>query len=141
MRAKLSEGGTLRMALHEAFWGACFGVLTDKFGIDWLLNCERAKKYCVRALAARGQRQIGRQFGVSPHAVSKAIAQTAALRREGGKVARALERLISTFRGCPPTRATQGQKLIPKSPNFIACASPFPADVIRSMLRKGNACR
>jgi len=46
-----------------------------------------------------GQREIGRVFGVGPHAVSKAIAQTAALRREGGTVGRALERLTSTFKG------------------------------------------
>ena len=46
-----------------------------------------------------GQREIGRAFGVGPHAVSKAIAQTAALRRAGGKVGRALQRLTSTFKG------------------------------------------
>jgi PhnB protein len=42
--AKLSAGGTTRLALHETFWGARFGMFTDKFGIDWMLNCERAKK-------------------------------------------------------------------------------------------------
>ncbi len=42
--AKLSAGGTIRMALHETFGGARFGMLTDKFGIDWMLNCELAKK-------------------------------------------------------------------------------------------------
>ncbi len=31
------------MALHETFWGARFGMLTDKFGIDWILNCELPK--------------------------------------------------------------------------------------------------
>jgi len=41
---KLSAGGTIRMALHETFWGARFGMLTDKFGIDWMLICELAKK-------------------------------------------------------------------------------------------------
>ena len=46
-----------------------------------------------------GQREIGRAFGVGPHAVSKAMAQTAALRREGGKVGRALERLTASFKG------------------------------------------
>ena len=46
-----------------------------------------------------GQREIGREFGVGPHAVSKAIAQVAALRRGGGKVGRALERLTSSFKG------------------------------------------
>lgn len=42
------------------------------------------------------QRGIGREFEAGPHAVSKAIAQTAALRRKGAKVGRALERLTST---------------------------------------------
>jgi REP-associated tyrosine transposase len=46
-----------------------------------------------------GQREIGRAFGVGPHAVSKAIAQTAALRREGGKAGRALARLTSILKG------------------------------------------
>jgi putative transposase len=46
-----------------------------------------------------GQREIGRQFGVGPHAVSKAIARMAALRRDGGTVGGAVERLISSFKG------------------------------------------
>jgi putative transposase len=46
-----------------------------------------------------GQREIGRDFGVGPHAVSKAIAQTAALRREGGKAGQALARLTSILKG------------------------------------------
>lgn len=40
-----------------------------------------------------GQREIGRAFGEGPHAVSKAIVRTAALKREGGKVGRVLEHL------------------------------------------------
>ena len=39
---KLSEGSTVTMPLAEAFWGATFGMLTDKFGIGWLLNYEKA---------------------------------------------------------------------------------------------------
>ena len=46
-----------------------------------------------------GQREIGRAFGVGPHAVSKAIARAAALRQEGGKVGRHVARLTSTFKG------------------------------------------
>ena len=53
----------------------------------------------AREVCGLGQREIGREFGVGPHAVSKAIARTAALRKEGGKVGRALERLTSTFKG------------------------------------------
>ena len=28
------------MPLEEMFWGAYFGVCTDKFGINWQFNCE-----------------------------------------------------------------------------------------------------
>jgi PhnB protein len=29
------------MPLEDTFWGARFGMLTDKFGISWMLNCEK----------------------------------------------------------------------------------------------------
>lgn len=35
---KLLEGGTQNMPLEKAIWGDTFGMLTDKFGIDWLVN-------------------------------------------------------------------------------------------------------
>lgn len=35
---KLKEGGTVGMELQETFWSKCYGQLTDKFGITWLLN-------------------------------------------------------------------------------------------------------
>ena len=41
--AKLSAGGTVTMPVAEQFWGARFGMLTDKFGISWLLNCDTKK--------------------------------------------------------------------------------------------------
>ena len=39
----LGEGGTIRMPLHDAFWGSRFGMLTDRFGINWMFNCELKK--------------------------------------------------------------------------------------------------
>ncbi len=39
----LSEGGKISMAFQETFWGAKFGSFTDKFGIDWMVNCEIKK--------------------------------------------------------------------------------------------------
>jgi PhnB protein len=36
----LSHGGQIKMAMNDTFWGAYFGMLTDKFGIHWLINCE-----------------------------------------------------------------------------------------------------
>ena len=36
----LAAGGTVIMPLEKAFWGAYFGMLTDKFGIQWMVNYE-----------------------------------------------------------------------------------------------------
>lgn len=36
--SKLSEGGTVLDTLKDQFWGAIFGMLTDRFGIVWMLN-------------------------------------------------------------------------------------------------------
>lgn len=35
---KLSEGATIDEPLATAPWGATFGMLTDRFGIHWLVN-------------------------------------------------------------------------------------------------------
>ena len=35
---KLSAGGTVTMPLEKAPWGDTFGMLTDKFGVSWLVN-------------------------------------------------------------------------------------------------------
>jgi PhnB protein len=35
---QLSEGGTVMMPLGHQFWGAFFGMVTDKFGIQWMLS-------------------------------------------------------------------------------------------------------
>jgi PhnB protein len=35
----LAQGGNVEMPLADSFWGAKFGMLTDKFGIDWMVNC------------------------------------------------------------------------------------------------------
>lgn len=34
----LSEGGEITMPLEDTFWGARFGMLTDKFGTCWMFN-------------------------------------------------------------------------------------------------------
>ncbi|HEX4374636.1 MAG TPA: VOC family protein [Puia sp.] len=36
---KLSEGGKVVMPLAKQFWGDIFGMLQDKFGVNWMLNC------------------------------------------------------------------------------------------------------
>lgn len=35
---KLSAGGTTQMPLNKALWGDMFGMFTDKFGVQWLVN-------------------------------------------------------------------------------------------------------
>jgi PhnB protein len=35
---KLKAGGTERMPLEKAPWGDSFGMLTDRFGVNWLVN-------------------------------------------------------------------------------------------------------
>ncbi len=36
----LADGGTVRMPLADQFWGAKFGMLVDKYGIPWMINCD-----------------------------------------------------------------------------------------------------
>lgn len=38
----LAEGGKVRMPLEETFWATRFGMLVDRFGIPWMINCEKA---------------------------------------------------------------------------------------------------
>ena len=34
----LSKDGEIKMPLEKTFWGAMFGMVTDQFGISWMLN-------------------------------------------------------------------------------------------------------
>ena len=34
----LSDGGTITMPLQKTFWNAYFGMLIDKFGVQWMFN-------------------------------------------------------------------------------------------------------
>ena len=36
----LAEDGTVVMPLEKTFWAARFGMVVDRFGIPWLINCE-----------------------------------------------------------------------------------------------------
>lgn len=36
----LAEGGAITMPMQKTFWGAYFGCLTDKFGVNWMLSYE-----------------------------------------------------------------------------------------------------
>lgn len=35
----LAEGGKVTMPLQETFWADGFGMLTDRFGTPWMINC------------------------------------------------------------------------------------------------------
>ena len=37
---ELSQGGHVSMPIEQTFWAARFGVLVDRFGIPWQVNCE-----------------------------------------------------------------------------------------------------
>jgi PhnB protein len=37
----LAEGGTVRMPIAETFWAHRFGMLVDRFGIPWMVNCQK----------------------------------------------------------------------------------------------------
>ena len=37
----MSDGATVIMPIQETFWAERFGMLTDKFGINWMFNCDK----------------------------------------------------------------------------------------------------
>ncbi len=36
--AALGDGGQVRMPLTKTFWSPCFGMLTDRFGVGWMVG-------------------------------------------------------------------------------------------------------
>jgi PhnB protein len=40
----LSAGGKVTMALEKTFWAALFGMFTDKFGINWMVNYDEPQQ-------------------------------------------------------------------------------------------------
>lgn len=37
----LAENGTVTMPLQKTFWAGRFGMLIDRFGTPWMVNCDR----------------------------------------------------------------------------------------------------
>jgi PhnB protein len=37
----LAENGEVRMPIQQTFWSVRFGMVTDRFGIPWMVNCEQ----------------------------------------------------------------------------------------------------
>ena len=42
--AALGDKGKITMPLQETFWAARFGMLTDKFGINWMFNLNKPQQ-------------------------------------------------------------------------------------------------
>jgi PhnB protein len=43
--AALAEGGVVGMPIQKTFWAERWGMVIDRFGIPWMVNCEGAVKY------------------------------------------------------------------------------------------------
>ncbi|HZT87751.1 MAG TPA: VOC family protein [Stellaceae bacterium] len=37
----LSDGAKVTMPIQETFWARRFGMLTDRYGTPWMINCEK----------------------------------------------------------------------------------------------------
>lgn len=39
---ELAKGGTVTLPLAATFWSVAFGMVTDRYGVPWMVNCEQA---------------------------------------------------------------------------------------------------
>jgi PhnB protein len=39
--AGLADGGNVSMPIAETFWAKRFGMVTDRYGTHWMVNCEK----------------------------------------------------------------------------------------------------
>ena len=39
----LAQDGKVMMPLAKTYWAEAFGVVTDKFGVNWMINCDAPK--------------------------------------------------------------------------------------------------
>jgi PhnB protein len=51
MFEKMAEGGSVTMPMQQTFWAERFGMLTDKFGINWMFNCDKPASDHAKATA------------------------------------------------------------------------------------------
>ena len=40
---EIGKGGTVLMPFEKTFWAEAFGMVTDQFGIKWMVNCDAPK--------------------------------------------------------------------------------------------------
>lgn len=53
----LADKGTIQMAFEKTFWAERFGMLVDRFGTPWMVNCEPATSDSDRETHAGGLAQ------------------------------------------------------------------------------------
>jgi PhnB protein len=41
--ANLAKDGSVIMPLEKTYWAEAFGMVTDKFGVKWMINCDAPK--------------------------------------------------------------------------------------------------
>ena len=51
MFANMSEGASVIMPMQETYWAERFGMLTDKFGINWMFNVDKPESDHAKAAA------------------------------------------------------------------------------------------
>jgi PhnB protein len=52
---KLSAGGNTFMPMNDTFWGSYFGMLTDKFGISWMVSYDQPQQQQEKQKTAAAQ--------------------------------------------------------------------------------------
>lgn len=43
----LAEGGQVEMPFAETFWAYRFGMVRDRFGVQWMINCDQPGQPCI----------------------------------------------------------------------------------------------
>ena len=43
----LEEGGKVEMPIQKTFWATRFGMLVDRFGVPWMINCTQAAEHAA----------------------------------------------------------------------------------------------
>ncbi len=51
MFQRMAEGGNVTMPMQETFWAERFGMLTDRFGVNWMFNCDKPETDHAKATA------------------------------------------------------------------------------------------
>lgn len=66
--AGLADGGAVIMPIQKTYWAEGFGMVTDKFGVRWMVNCEAPRRSNVFTVAGGeaavdGERDAGDPAG------------------------------------------------------------------------------